>query len=86
MSGDTVTAGVSQQLSRTWRFTSTASYTNLRDFARTWNINAPNTGIDRAPSMRDGGADCGVQRGAAQRAASAGELGEHHATEVHGLE
>jgi outer membrane receptor protein involved in Fe transport len=46
MSGDTVTAGVSQQLRPNLALHVDGVYTNLRDFARTWNINAPNTGVD----------------------------------------
>ena len=46
MAGDTVTAGVSQQLRPNLALHVDGVYTNLRDFARTWNINAPNTGID----------------------------------------
>jgi hypothetical protein len=46
MAGDTVTAGVSQQLRSNLALHVDGVYTNLRDFARTWNINAPNTGVD----------------------------------------
>ena len=46
MSGDTVTGGVSQQLMPNLALHVDGVYTNLRDFARTQNINAPNTGID----------------------------------------
>ena len=46
MSGDTVTAGVSQQLMPNLALHVDGVYTNLRDFARTQNINQPNTGID----------------------------------------
>ena len=46
MAGDTVTAGVSQQLRSNLALHVDGVYTNLRGFARTWNINAPNTGVD----------------------------------------
>src|ERR1043166_3722866 len=46
MSGDTVTGGGSQQLMPNLALHVDGVYTNLRDFARTQNINAPNTGID----------------------------------------
>jgi len=46
LSGDTVTAGISQQLMPSLALHVDGVYTNLRDFARTQNINSPNTGID----------------------------------------
>ena len=46
MSGDTVTAGVSRQLRQNLALHVDGVVTNLRNFARTQNINAPNTGID----------------------------------------
>ena len=46
MSGDTVTGGVSRQLHQNLALHVDGVYTNLRNFARTRNINAPNTGID----------------------------------------
>ena len=46
LSGDTATFGVSQQLRPNLALHVDGVVTNLRHFARTWNINAPNTGID----------------------------------------
>ena len=46
LSGDTVTGGVSQQLMPNLALHVDGVYTNLRDFARTQNVNQPNTGID----------------------------------------
>jgi hypothetical protein len=46
LSGDTATFGVSRQLMPNLALHVDGVVTNLRHFARTWNINAPNTGID----------------------------------------
>ena len=70
MSGDTVTGGVSQQLLPNLAMHVDGVYTNLRDFARTQNINQPN------PAIRLRDARCGdraariaaLHDGAAQRA------------------